>query len=391
MKELHFTQRDIRERRAERNRLFWQGVGAVSREAVLKALEEGLNWEIREQVRAAWYERSRERQDWRNGYTDRRLRTRWGELEKVRVPRSRQGAYRSILVEKYSRWGGGFEELVEEAVMGGLSVRKAEKLLSSWFGQALCSPSALSAVIKKLTGSVSAFHRRPLSDDFVYLFLDGFSTRIRRAFKRPYTALMAWGMKADGTTELIDFQVATSEKGIFCLSLLENLYRRGLTGKSLRLIVSDGAQGFAEAAAWIYGRVPQQECTVHRLRNVNKYLKGSKNRKAVLQEAKAVFAASDKTQALDRAKRFLQHWETIEPRAVKCFARNLDASLSFYGQPKELWSRLKSTNPLERVLREFRRRIRLVDSFPDIPTTERWLYGIARRLNQQPKNICPSS
>lgn len=391
MQELHFTQKDIRERRAERNRLFWEGVAAVSKEAVRKALEEGLSWELREQLQVAWYERSEERRDWRNGYTDRSLRTRWGEIEKLRVPRSRKGTYRSALVERYSRWAGNFEQLVEQAVMEGLSLRRVAKLLRAWFGQALCSASAISAVVKKLTAEVSAFHRRPLSDDFVYLFLDGFSTRIRQALKRPYTALMAWGMRADGATELIDFQVATSEKGIFCLSLLESLYRRGLTGKNLRLIVIDGAQGFAEAAAWIYGRVPQQECTVHRLRNVNKHLKGSKNRKAVLQEAKAVFAAFGKTQALARAKRFLQRWETIEPRAVKCFARNLDASLTFYGQPKELWSRLKSTNPLERVLREFRRRIRLVDSFPDISTAERWFYGIARRINQQPKKICPSS
>ena len=391
MQELHFTGRDIQLRWAERNRLFWQGVGAVSREAVQKALEEGLNWEIQEQLRVAWYERSGERQDWRNGYTERGLRTRWGKIEELRVPRSRKGSYRSVLVEKYSRWGGDLDRLVEQAVMDGLSLRRAEKLLRAWFGQVLCSASAISAVVKKLTAAVSAFHRRPLTDDFVYLFLDGFSVRVRKAFKRPYTALVAWGMKADGSKELIDFQVATSEKGIFCLSLLESLYRRGLTGKNLRLIVIDGAEGFAEAAAWIYGRVPQQECTVHRLRNVGKYLKGSPNRRAVLQEAKAVFAASNKTQALARAKQFLQRWPTIEPRAVKCFARNLDASLTFYDQPKELWSRLKSTNPLERTLREFRRRVRLIDSFPDIPTTERWLYGIARRINQQPKNICPSA
>jgi putative transposase len=354
----------------------------LSKEAVRKALEEGLNWEMAEQLRVAWYERSGERRDWRNGYTERSLRTRWGEIEKLCVPRSRKGTYRSVLVEKYVRWSGGLDRLVEQAVMEGLSVRRAEKLLRAWFGQTLCSASAISAVIKKLTAAVAAFHRRSLSDDFLYLFLDGFSTRIRQAFKRPYTTLMAWGMKADGSTELLDFQVATSEKTIFCQSLLESLYQRGLTGKNLRLIVIDGAEGFAEAAAWIYGRVPQQVCTVHRLRNMNEHLKGSPNRRAVLREVKAVFSASSKAQALFLARRFIQHWKDIEPRAVRCFARNLDGSLTFYDQPQKLWSRLKSTNLLERRLREFRRRIRLVDSFPDIPTAERWLYAIAKRINQ---------
>lgn len=389
MRELHFTQRDMRQRRAECNRLFWQGVGAMSREAVQKALEEGLNWEIQEQLRVAWYERSGERRDWRNGYTERSLRTRWGEIERLRVPRSRKGSYRSALVEKYVRWGGDLDRLVEQAVRDGLSLRRAEKLLRVWLGRVLCSASALSAVVKRLTAEVSGFHRRPLMDDWVYLFLDGFCVRVRKAFKKPYTALVAWGMKADGSTELLDFQVATSEKGIFCCSLLESLYQRGLTGKNLRLIVIDGAPGFAEAAAWIYGRVPRQECIVHRLRNGNEHLKGSRNQRAVLQEAQAVFAASGKTQALARAKRLFQRWKTIEPRAVKCFTRNLDASLTSYGQPKALWSRLKSTNPLERILREFRRRIRLVDSFPAIPAAERWFYGIARRINQQPKKYAP--
>ena len=120
---------------------------------------------------------------------------------------------------------------------------------------------------------------------------------------------------------------------------------------------------------------------------MGKYLKGSKNRKAVIREAKAVFSAPSKTLALAWAHQFIQRWQAVEPRAVKCFARNLDASLTFYGQPKELWSRLKSTNPLERTLREFRRRIRLVDSFPDIPTAERWLYALTRRINQKPKRI----
>lgn len=382
MRELHFTRRDIRERRAESKRLFWQGVDAGSKEVVRKALEEGLSWEMAEQLQVAWYKRSEGRQDWRNGYTRRMLRTRWGEIQKLQVPRSRKGTYRSVLVERYSRWAGGFEAVVEEMVMGGLSVRKAEKLLRAWLGQVLCSAAALSAVVKRLTSTVTVFHRRPLSDEFVYLFLDGFSVRVRKAFKRPYTALVAWGMKGDGSTELVDFQVVTSEKGIFCQGFLDGLYQRGLTGKNLRLVVIDGAKGFAEAAAWIYARVPQQECIVHRLRNVSKYLKGSKKRKAVMREAKAIFAAPSKTEAIERAERFVQRWKAAEPRAVKCFQRNLDASLTFYDQPQELWSRLKSTNPLERVLREFRRRIRLVDSFPDIPTAERWLYALAKRVNQ---------
>lgn len=141
-----------------------------------------MDGEIGEQLGVAWYERVESRKDWRNGYTERDFQTRWGKLEGVRVPRSRKGVYRSVLVERYSRWTGDLEKQVEEAVILGLSTRKAARFFKAFFGQALCSASAISAVLKKLTEQVCAFHRRSLPDDFVYLFLDGFSLRIRKAF-----------------------------------------------------------------------------------------------------------------------------------------------------------------------------------------------------------------
>jgi putative transposase len=380
MQELHFTKRDIRLRIAEGKRLFWQRLDGMCKDTVRVLLEEGLSWEIKEQLKVDWYGRTSERTDWRNGYTVRSFRTRWGKLEDIRVPRSRKGSYKSALVERYSRWAGQFGKQVQQAVILGLSTRKAKRFFSGFFGSVLCSASAISSLLKRLDSQVASFHKRPLADDYVYLFLDGFSLRIREALRRPYTALVAWGIKMDGSKEFIDYKIATSEKAIFCQSFLEGLFQRGLTGKSLRLIITDGAKGFAEAASWVYGRIPQQSCIVHRLRNTNKYLKGSFNRKAVLQEAKAVFAAGDKKEAVTKARAFIQHWKDKEPRAVSCFARDLDSSLTFYHQPKELWTKLKSTNPLERLLRELRRRIRLVDSFANLTSADRWLYALSQRI-----------
>jgi transposase-like protein len=283
-------------------------------------------------------------------------------------------------VEKYSRWAGQFEKQVQEAVLLGMSTRKTARYFSGFFGSALCSAQAISALLRKLDHQVAEFHRSPLADDFEYLFLDGFSLRIRQALRRPYTALVAWGMKQDGSTELLDYKIVTSEKTIFCQSFLEDLFQRGLTGKNLRLIITDGAKGFAEATSWVYPRVPLQSCIVHRLRNVSKYLKRSSNRKTMLQEGKTVFNASDKTQAVKGARAFIGRWQAREPKAVSCFARDLDSSLVFYDQPKELWNKLKSTNPLERLLRELRRRIRLVDSFANLPSADRWMYALTQKI-----------
>jgi len=381
MQELHFTKRDIRLRIAEGKRLFWQRLDGRCKDTARALLEAGLSWEIREQLQVDRYRRSPSRADWRNGFTVRSFRSKWGYLPQVRVPRSRKGSYKSALVEKYSRWAGEFEKQVQEAVLLGMSSRKTVRYFSGFFGSVLCSAQAISVLLRKLDQKVAEFHKRPLADDFEYLFLDGFALRIRQALRRPYTALMAWGIKLDGSKELIDYKIVTSEKAIFCQSFLEELYRRGLTGKNLRLIVTDGAKGFAEAASWVYGQVPQQSCIVHRLRNVGKYLKRSPNRQTMLQEAKEVFNAPDKAQAVYRARAFLMRWQDKEPKAVSCFARDLDSSLSFYDQPKELWNKLKSTNPLERFLREFRRRIRLVDSFANLSSADRWLYALIQKIN----------
>jgi transposase-like protein len=115
-----------------------------------------------------------------------------GYLQGVMVPRSRKGTYKSILVERYSRWAGQFQENVKQAVLLGLSTRKAKRFFRTLFDSTLCSASAISSILKRLDSQVASFHKRPLADEFVYLFLDGFAVRIKQALRRPYTALVAW-------------------------------------------------------------------------------------------------------------------------------------------------------------------------------------------------------
>ncbi len=124
---------------------------------------------------------------------------------------------------------------------------------------------------------------------------------------------------------------------------------------------------------------------------MNKYLQQSPNRKEVLQEAKSVFAAPEKAQAVSRAQTFIRRWRKPEPRAVRCFCRDLETSLTFYNYPRALWRRLKSTNPLERVLREFRRPYGLVDSFANSASADRWLFALTQRICPTPNEITQHS
>lgn len=382
MREIWFTEKDIRQRLGEVKRIFWSRVGCRVKEAVQVMLEEGLRGEMVDQLKAGHYERSGLRRDYRNGYTLRCLRTSWGELVGVRVPRSRRRVYQSRVLDRYARYAGDFDRRVQESVILGLSTRKAQEFFRAFLGEEILSASGVSLVLKKLDEEMRLFHQRPLGDDYVYLFVDGFPVRITQAYKRPYVALVALGIKPDGSQEIIDFTLVSSEKTIFCQSFLDNLYRRGLEGKNLKLIVHDGAPALFEASQWIYPKIAQQGCYVHKLRNIAKCIRKRAHRKALLGEAKKVFKADGLSCAIQQAKELVQKWSPIEAQAVKKFCFNLDWYLNFYHQPRQLWPLLRSTNPLERKLKELRRRVKLIDSFKNLKSADRWLYALINRLNQ---------
>ena len=165
-------------------------------------------------------------------------------------------------------------------------------------------------------------------------------------------------MTAKGEKEVIDFKVVSSEKTIHCQSFLQRLYNRGLEGKNLKLIICDGSPGLVEAISWVYPEVKRQDCSVHKLRNLSKYINNKKaHRKELYQDAKIVYEAEGRMEAIDKIGSFVQKWQLKEPKAVKNFIANIDDSLTFYEFDQSLWGFLKSTNPLESYLREARRRV----------------------------------
>jgi putative transposase len=214
--------------------------------------------------------------------------------------------------------------------------------------------------------------------------LDGLWVKIRESFKRKKVVLFALGVRRDGTKEVIDFKVCNSEKGCYCEGFLMNLKERGLSGKNLKLIIHDGAGGLKQAVSLLFSQIPQQLCSVHKSRNIKKKdLLNPSCRKAMRKEAKEVFEAPSKKEAIQKIEKFQAYWENKEPKATKNFLKDIDLCLTFYHYPKHLWSYLKSTNPLERLLREIRRRIRLYDSFSHEKSCELIIYALIKRLNNQ--------
>ncbi|RME22824.1 MAG: IS256 family transposase [Candidatus Zixiibacteriota bacterium] len=382
---LWFTEKDLRYRWADVKKVFWEEFESRLRLSAKRLLEESLKVEQQHLVGAGRYERSRRRRGYRNGYYTRQVVWKLGVLSDVLVPRCRSGVYRGTILQRYRRFGGEFDRYMLRLFTLGLATRRVERFFRDVFGVSGMSAQTVSAILKRVSGELHAFHHRPLSDTVRYLYLDGLYITIRGAFKRKYVLLVALAETADGHREIIDFRVATSEKAIYWQALLDDLYRRGLRGTQLRLVVTDGAAGLLDAVRTVYGFVPLQVCWVHRQRNLVGQLKRRGHRRAICAEVTAIFQAGDRTEAVRRLRAFQRKWQPKEPRAVRRFLKDIDLSLTFFAQPPDRRQQLGTNNIIERQLREIRRRIKLIDSFRDEQSCERIIFTQIQELNRKLK------
>jgi len=383
---LWFTEKDLRYRWSEVKKVFWDEFESRIQLCAKRLLEEGLKIEQQHLVGASHYERSKKRRGYRNGYYVRQVVWKLGVLSDVLVPRSRSGTYRSAILERYRRFGDGFDRYILKMFTLGLATRRVERFFTDFFGQYAIGSQTVSDILKRVSGDLHDYRTAPLRDDVRYLYLDGIYLTIRSAFKSKYVVLFAIAEYADGSREVVDFRVATSEKTIHWQAFLEGLYRRGLKGKHLKMVVTDGAAGLIDAVRTVYGFVPIQVCWVHRQRNLTKHLQRRSNRKAICADATAIFQADSRELAIKRLREFRYKWHPQEPRAVNNFLKDIEMSLTFFSQPKEKWTQLGTNNIIERQLREIRRRVRLIDSFRDEQSCERIIFTQVTELNQRLKS-----
>ena len=192
-------------------------------------------------------------------------------------------------------------------------------------------------------------------------------------------AVSAYGVGEDGQRELIDFLLVRSESEENWRSLLEELWRRGLHGTKLRLITTDGNPGLIAALELVWPRVSLQRCWVHKLRNVSARLK--KSQQECLQEAKLIYQARTRREAIARFRVWKTRWRVQAERAVRCLELDLEQLLAFYDCPQAHWKRLRTTNVIERLFVEVRRRIRTMCAFTTRDSCERILFSVFDRMN----------
>lgn len=361
---------------------FWEDTRGAVKQMIKILLEECLEVEISESIGAEYYEHSPLRIDKRNGYYMRGLGTEMGYIEQIRVPRPRAGGFSFLAIKKYKRRQEGVNKLLMESFLAGISTRRVGEVLEDLL-EDKPSSSTISRITKNLDSEVNKFHKRKLTDDYIYLILDGVYMGVKsvlRSNKRP--VLVAYGIKSNGERELIDFRQASSESEAQWAGFLNDLYKRGLEGENLKLITVDGGKGLNKALDTVYSFINNQLCWVHKLRNVSKRIP-KKYRDQCMKEVKKIYLADNKKSAIRIFKQWRKRWYKLVPGAVKCLENDLDVLLNFFDCPKNHRIKIRTTNIIERSFVEVRRRTRPMSCFTNYASCDRIIYSIFHYLNEK--------
>jgi putative transposase len=341
-------------------------------------LEDLMSYERQCFLNAHPYQRHEGRVDQANGFYKRHLTTRSGTFE-LAVPRTRSGLFQSEVIPRYRRRDRAVDEAIKSVFLLGVSTRQTGRALAGLLDEAV-SAATVSAVCKVLDEAVEKYHRRKLSDEYEYLVLDGVSVRLRLvgAVQRRMV-LCAYGITVAGKRELIDYLLVKAEGADTWKAFLLNLYRRGLSGDRLRLVVTDGQAGAAKAIAFVWPRTAHQRCWVHKLRNLSNRLKRSQQ--DCVAQARDIYEADNRAEALKCFRVWKARWCKEAPEVVRCLESDLEALLEFFDCPRLLWKKLRTTNAIERLFVEVRRRIRTMCAFTTRSSCERILFSVFQRMN----------
>jgi putative transposase len=351
---------------------------SLFRGAIRLTLEMVLEEEVKAMVGARRFERVASRTDRRNGTYLRRVLTSLGQVE-VQVPRSRANGAPVEVLGRYRRRTDEVDDLITEAYVQGVSQRGMGDVTEALMGERV-SRSTVSRTAKKLDEAVTALREQPIEGAHPYLYLDAtyLDARWARTVEN-VSALVAYAVGPDGRRRLLGISIGAEESEDSWSELLRQLLGRGLTG--VRLVIADEHAGLAAAVRRCLPEVERQRCTVHLQRNV--LTKAPRRlRKRLAREIAPLFNAADLTEAKGRRDELVNRWGRELPEAMEVLTRGFAAATRFYAFPKAHWPRIRTTNGLERLHAEIKRRIRAVGAFPDRASALRLITAVALRATE---------
>ena len=335
--------------------------GEAFKQILQTSLNKILQAESAEQLKAAPYERSEERTDCRNGSRDRDLNTRVGRIT-LHVPRHRNVPFKTLVFDNYSRSEAALVASMAEMVVNGVSTRKVSRVMETLCGTSF-SKSAVSDVCKDLDKTVKEFQTRPLEGDYPFLTVDATYFKVRENSRIISKAFMiAYGTNAEGHREILGFGVYANESSATWTDFLLSLKKRGLTG--LLMITSDAHEGILNAIGKVFPTVPWQRCQFHFSRNITdkapkKYQTGLR---AELQE---LFNCKTIAEACKVRDRIIEDYRDVAESAVVCLDEGFESSMTVMLLPAWLRRFYRTSNQIERLNKELKRRSKVIGVFPN--------------------------
>jgi len=356
-------------------------VQARVREGVKAVLEEVLEEEMTEHLEAGYRELTPTRRGERNGHYTRNLVTPAGRIERLEVPRDREGEFVTEVFERYKRMTGDVEEAVLEMYLSGISVRKIAGVTEA-LSRMKVGKDAVSRIARRLEEQQRAWRERPLGEKaYPYLYLDATYLKVRWGASVTSMAVLACvGVDEEGFREVLAVEVAGSEKGAAYTSLLRELVDRGLKG--VRLVVSDDHEGIKAAVAGELPGVGWQRCVVHFERNVLSHVPASAMGE-VAEDLKAIFKVRREKTARALAEEFAELPGERFPKAVSVFEAGIGDALIYLSFPGSHHARIRTTNMLERLFKELKRRTKVVGVFPNETSAQTLATEIAWRSSEE--------
>lgn len=315
----------------------------------------------------------------KNGFYTRNFETVVGKLEELKIPRDREGRFKTKLIEPYKRRDINLEELIFGMFASGMSTRAIADALESVF-EFKYSASTISQISEITIEEINKWREKKLKKRYSVIMIDGMYLSVRRDTVEKEVVLFVLGIDEEGYREIIDFEVNPAEGAEIWEDIIKRLYERGV--REVLLFVADGITGIEERIKKYFPKADFQSCIVHKVRNTLNKVR-SKDRKEVAEDLKSIYRASTKEDAKEVFNKFKEKWSRKYPNIVKSWEMELYRLLTFLKYPKSIQRVIYTTNLIERTIKEIRKRIKVIGALPSVKSVEKFVYLRVAMLNNK--------
>jgi len=318
----------------------------------------------------------------RNGYYSRTFDTRYGRIDDLQVPRDRGNEFQTQVFEPYQRREGWLEEAVIHMYKGGMSTRDVAKFIDGMFGSQY-SPTTVSNITGTVLEDIEQWQGRPLEKRYSVIYLDGMYVKLKRSTVRSEVIYLAMGINEEGNRQILGFYIGGQESSNGWKDVLKDLYRRG--AQEVLLGVFDGLPGLEDAFRDVYPQADVQHCIVHKVRSTFPKIR-VEDKIEFLSDLKTIYTAACYDVALAEFDVVSKKWSKKYPKEIKSWKEQLPTLLTFYKYPELIKDAIYTSNAIERTNKEFRKRIRPMNSLTNMEAAEKIVYLEAIDYNEKWKH-----